>query len=131
MLLFHHRVWLPSIVSAYHITEPEAIQGLISAMFKSEIHYKEFVEQVIAHGDESCEAPLLTQGQFRRDVSLKSLKNAVNALEKLVRPLEGCMEDMVVFHSRDSLLFKEHVQLTLNGQKTFQVSILSKFDVGG
>ena len=120
-------MWLLGIVSAYHITEPEAIQDLISAMFKSKIHCKEFVEQVITHGD----APLLTQGEFRRDVSLKSLKNAVNALEELVRPLEGCMEDMVVFHSRDSLLFKEHVQLTLNGQETFQVSVLGKFDAGG
>lgn len=129
LLLFHHRVWLLAIVSAYNITEPEVIQHLISALFKSEIHYKQFVEHVITHGDESCKARLLAQGEFRRDVSLKSLKNAVIALEELVRPLEGCMEDMVVFYCRDSFLFKEHVQLTLNGQETFQVRILSKFGV--
>ena len=130
-LLFHHRVWLLDIISAYHITVPQAIQDLISAMFKSDIYYKHFVEHAIKHGDESCKVHLLAQGEFRRDVSLKSLKNAVNALEEHMRPLEGCMEDMVVFHSRDSLLFKKHVQLTLNGQETFQVRILSKFGLGG
>ena len=124
-------MWLLDIVSAYHVTEPQAIQDLIFAMFKSDIHYKHFVEHAINHGDESCKALLLAQGEFRRDVPLKTLKNAVNALEELMRPLEGCMKDMVVFHSRDSLLFKEHVQLTLNGQDTFQVRIFSKFGLGG
>lgn len=106
-------MWLLDVFSAYNITQPEPIKNLISTMFKPGNHYRQFVETLTTHG-EPCVAVSVAQGQFRKDVPLRSLKDAVVALEDLVRPLEGCIEEMVVFHSRDSLLFKEYVQLTLN-----------------
>ena len=96
-------------------------------MFQSEINYKRFVEHVTTHGEGICKASLLAQGEFRKDVSLRSLKKSVEAVEDLVRPLEGYMEEMVVLHSRESLLFKEH--MALNWPENFQVRILTKFGV--
>ena len=122
-----YRVWLLDIISAYDITQPEAIQMLISTMFHSETDYKQFAKHVTTHGEGTYKASSLSQGEFRKDVSLRSLKESVEAVEDLVRPLEGCMEEVVVLHSRESLLFKEHV--ALNWPKNFQVRILTKFGV--
>lgn len=127
VLLLHHRVWLLDIISAYNISQPEAIKILISNMFQSEINCKRFVEHVTTHGEGICKASLLAQGEFKKDVSLRSLKESVEAVEDLVRPLEGYMEEMVVLHSRESLLFKEH--MALNWPENFQVRILTKFGV--
>ena len=122
-----YRVWLLDIISAYSITQPEAIKMLISTMFHSETDYKQFVQHVTTHGEGTHKASSLAQGEFRKDVSLRSLKESVEAVEDLVRPLEGCMEEMVVLHSRESFLFKEHV--ALNWPVNFQVRILTKFGV--
>lgn len=119
-------MWLLDIISAYDITRPEAIEEFISAVFKTEHYCKQFVEHVKQHGEVTHETT--SQGEFRKDVPLRTLKNAVDTLEDCMRPLEGCIEEMVFFHSRESLLFKEHMQLSLGDgsrQLTFEVKMLS------
>ena len=124
-----HRVWLLDVFSAYNITQPEPIKNLVSTMFKHGSHCTRFVETLTTRGEPCVEASL-AQGQFRKDVPLRNLKDAVIAVEDLVRPLEGCIEEMVVFHSRDSLLFKEHVQLALKSL-TYKVSYFVWCMLGG
>lgn len=107
---------------------PETIQNFISTAFKSEVHYKRFVEHV------GKQEAAVTDREFSRNVPLKDLKSAVATLENVMQPLEDCMDEMVCFHSRESHLFKVHMNLTLghgHHQLQFKVRLLSKVHVCG
>lgn len=106
-------MWLLNILSDYAITQPEAINQFKTTVFKSEAHYMRFVEHVGRHEQEANEAIAIAQGEFKKDVPLRRLKNVVDALEDLMGPLQDCIEEMVFFHSRESHLFKQHMQLAL------------------
>ena len=110
----------------YAITPPGAISHFKTTVFKSESHYTHFVEQVRQHGQGAKEAIAIAEGDFKRDVPLRILKNVSDALEELMRPLQDCMEEMVFFHSRESHLFKQQMQLSL-GDGSWPRSV--KFEV--
>lgn len=115
-------MWLPNILSDYDIILPEAIENFISTVFKSRAQYQSFVEHVGKHGEEAHIAIAIGQGDFRKDVPLKNLKNVVDTLKVLMGPLEDCMDEMVFFHSRENHLFRQHMQLELEREGSRQLN---------
>lgn len=82
------------------------------------------MECVGKHGQGAHEAVATAEEEFQKNVSLKSLKSFVGRLVDSMGHLENFIEEMVYFHSRESHLFKQHMQLALeesSGQLKFEV----------